>query len=383
MKSDIRFSFHGFQSALFILLGTFLLTACDNEPPVPVIEEPAAEEQAQSLVEPVAVEHAVTEAVEGLTAGMVNPGYQEKPDWFANSFLDIREDIDEAQAAGKRVLLYFYQDGCPYCKKLIETNFSLKDTVTRTRDNYEVIAINMWGDREVTDLSGALITEKGFSKALRVMFTPTLLFMDEQGEVVLRMNGYYPPHKFNAALDYAAEHDGKTPSFREYLAQVAPVPASGKLHGDPSFMAADTDLAARDSGKPLLVMFEQKECGPCDELHQDILQRPESREQLARFDVVVLDMWSKEPVSRADGKQSSVAEWARDLDVKYAPSLVFFDTDNKEVFRTEAYFKAFHVQSSMDYAASKAYLEQTEFQRYIAARAEALEAKGIHIDLME
>jgi hypothetical protein len=37
----------------------------------------------------------------------------------------------------------------------------------------------------------------------------------------------------------------------------------------------------------------------------------------------------------------------------------------------------------MDYAASKAYLEQTEFQRYIAARAEALEAKGIHIDLME
>ncbi len=207
--------------------------------------------------------------------------------------------------------------------------------------------------------------------------------MDEQGEVVLRMNGYYPPHKFNVALDYAAEHGGNNPSFREYLAQVAPVPASGKLHGDPSFLAADTDLAARDSGKPLLVMFEQKECGPCDELHQDILKLPESREQLARFDVVVLDMWSKEPVRRADGKQSSVAEWARELDVKYAPSLVFFDADNKEVFRTEAYLKAFHTQSSMDYVASRAYREQTEFQRYIAARAEALEAKGIHIDLME
>ncbi len=378
MKAGIRFSRHGFQAGLFFLLGIFLLTACDNEPPVPVIEEPVAEEQVQSHVEP-----AATAAVEGLTAGMVNPGYQEKPDWVANSFLDIREDIDEAQAAGKRVLLYFYQDGCPYCKKLLETNFSLQDTVTRTRENYEVIAINMWGDREVTDLSGSSITEKEFSRALRVMFTPTLLFMDEQGEVVLRMNGYYPPHKFNAALDYAAEHGGKNPSFREYFAQVAPVPASGKLHGDPSFMAADTDFAARDSGKPLLVMFEQKECGLCDELHQDILQRPESREQLARFDVVVLDMWSKEPIMRADGKQSSVAEWARDLDVKYAPSLVFFDADNKEVFRTEAYLKAFHVQSSLDYVASKAYREQAEFQRYIATRAEALEAKGIHIDLME
>jgi hypothetical protein len=37
----------------------------------------------------------------------------------------------------------------------------------------------------------------------------------------------------------------------------------------------------------------------------------------------------------------------------------------------------------MDYVASKAYLEQPEFQRYIADRADALEAKGIHIDLMK
>ena len=130
-----------------------------------------------------AVSRPASAAAEQLAAGMVNPGYQEKPDWFANSFLDIREDISEAQDAGKRVLLYFYQDGCPYCKKLLETNFALQDTVTRTRENYEVIAINMWGDREVTDVSGKLTTEKEFSRALRVMFTPTLLFMDEQGEV--------------------------------------------------------------------------------------------------------------------------------------------------------------------------------------------------------
>jgi len=53
------------------------------------------------------------------------------------------------------------------------------------------------------------------------------------------------------------------------------------------------------------------------------------------------------------------------------------------VFRTEAYLKAFHTQSAMDYVASGAYLEQPYFQRYIAARADALEAQGIHVDLME
>ncbi len=357
-------------------LTIWLLAACDGKPPEPVIGEPAA-------LAGVPAQPAVAAPAGELAAGMVNPGYEEKPDWFTNSFLDIREDIAEAQAQGKRVLLYFYQDGCPYCKKLLDTNFALQDTVQRTRGHFEVIAINIWGDREVTDLTGKLTTEKEFARALRVMFTPTMLFMDEQGTVVLRLNGYYPPHKFNAALDYGAQYTGGGPDFRSYLEQVDPAPASGMLHTDPSFLSVSTDLAARSSGKPLLVLFEQKDCAPCDELHADILQRPESRTLLTRFDVVLVDMWSSEPVRRTDGTLSSVAEWATELEVQYAPSLVFFAADNKEVFRTEAYLKAFHIQSAMDYVASQAYLEQPNFQRYIAARADALEAQGIHVELME
>jgi hypothetical protein len=37
----------------------------------------------------------------------------------------------------------------------------------------------------------------------------------------------------------------------------------------------------------------------------------------------------------------------------------------------------------MDYVASGAYLEQPSFQRFISARAEALEAQGVHVELME
>jgi thioredoxin-related protein len=317
-----------------------------------------------------------------LDSGLVNPGYVEKPDWFANSFLDIRDDLGEAASADKRVLLYFYQDGCPYCKKLLDTNFALQETEAKTRKHYDVVAINMWGDREVTGFDGEETTEKEFAKSLRIMFTPTLLFLNEQGNVTLRVNGYYAPHKFSAALDYGIKHNGSAPTFREYFAAVSPAAASGVLHRDPAYLAADSALDAR-SGKPLLVLFEQKECAPCDELHLDILKRPESREQLDRFDVILLDMWSQNPVKRPDGNTTSVAQWARDLNVQYAPSLVFFDGQGAEVFRTEAYLKAFHVQSSMDYVASGTYLEQPSFQRFIAARADALEAQGVHVDIME
>jgi thioredoxin-related protein len=317
-----------------------------------------------------------------LESGMVNPGYEEKPAWFANSFLAILDDVSEAAAAGKRVILYFYQDGCPYCKKLLDTNFSLADTVTRTREKFEVIAINMWGDREVTGFNGEATTEKEFARSLKVMFTPTMLFLNEDGEVVLRLNGYYPPHKFNAALDYAAQHDADAPRFLDYLATLSPTAASGVLHTDASFLAPGTGLDTLAGDRPLLVMFEQHDCAPCDELHLDILKRAESREQLARFDVLVLDMWSNDKLVLANGAETTPAQWARELDIKYAPSLVFFAAGYREVFRTDGYLKAFHIQSAMDYVASGAYLEQPEFQRYISARASALEAKGIHVDLM-
>lgn len=318
-----------------------------------------------------------------LDAGMVNPGYQEQPAWFANSFLDIREDVREAAADDRRVLLYFYQDGCPYCKKLLNTNFALKETETRVRESFSVIAINMWGDREVTGLDGEQTTEKAFAKSLRVMFTPTLLFLDEGGRVVLRVNGYYPPHKFNAAMEYGSMNDGVEPDFRTWYTALSPRPSRGVLHRQHATLPPDSDLAARPGGRPLLVMFEQKDCAPCDELHLDILERPESRAQLARFDVVVLDMWSEDPVRRPDGVTGSEADWARELKVQYAPSLLFFDAAGKEVFRTEAWLRSFHIQSVMDYVASGAYREQPSFQRFIAARADALEAQGVHVDLLD
>lgn len=325
----------------------------------------------------------ITAPDQALQAGMVNPGFHEQPAWFKRSFLDIREDVSEASESHKRVVLYFYQDGCPYCKKLLETNFGLRDIVERTRRYFDVIAINMWGDREVTDFAGNSTTEKQFAATLQVMFTPTLLFLNERGDVLIRLNGYYPPHKFATVIDYVGEHRDTELTFRDYLAKHSPVVARGALHDDAHYLKPPYRLAERAGGKPLLVLFEQQDCAQCDELHADILKRQESTALLSQFDVVLLDMWAATPVQTPRGKQTTASDWSRALNVQYAPTMVLFDASGNEVFRTEAYLKAFHLQSSMDYVLSGAYREQPSFQRYIQARADALEAQGVHIDLME
>src|SRR5947208_1674688 len=46
----------------------------------------------------------------------------EIPRWFTESLLDLRDDLADAAREKKRLLLYFGQDGCPYCTALMKVN---------------------------------------------------------------------------------------------------------------------------------------------------------------------------------------------------------------------------------------------------------------------
>jgi thioredoxin-related protein len=305
----------------------------------------------------------------------------ELPTWFKASFLDLKDDVTAATGADKRLLVYIGQEGCPYCRELIQNNFSQRAIVDYTRHHFDVVAINMWGDAEVTDMDGRRLSEKEFARQLNVRYTPTLLFFDEQGQVALRVNGYYPPHQFNAALRYVAERREKTQSFRDYYATAAPAAASGALHVESYMLRPPYHLGRNAKGKPLLVLFEQKQCADCDALHRNILSLPDTQALLRPFDVVLLDMWATTPVITPQGTALTAATWARQLGLVYAPSAVFFDNTGQEVMRSEGLLKTFHVQSVLDYVGSGAYRRQPELQRFIEERGAALREKGVDIEL--
>jgi len=159
----------------------------------------------------------------------------EYPAWFKESFLEFQLDVEEAAEAGKRLLVVFHQDGCPYCNQLVEVNFAQRDIEQYVRKHFDVVALNMWGDREVVTVGGKPYTEKTFAAALRVQFTPTLLFFDESGKVVLRLNGYQPPGEFKNALRFVAEKRERTGPYREYVKTNAPVKSAGKLNDQTFF----------------------------------------------------------------------------------------------------------------------------------------------------
>jgi thioredoxin-related protein len=288
-----------------------------------------------------------------------NPRAIEIPKWFSESFLDLREDVREAAREGRRLMLYFGQDGCPYCKALMKANFGDPQIEATTRRHFIAVALNIWGDREVTWIDGRVMPEKELARFLGVQYTPTLLFFDEKGEVALRLNGYQPPERFKVALEYARLPRAGRPAYADYLA--------GKAGGTPA--KAEEGLEAHlGKGKPVLVIVSRAGCRECDELEREGLKRAEVVRGLQRFTVV---------------RRDAAGAWARARNVGYAPTLVFLEADGREAFRTEGYLRPFHLGTTVDYVGSGAYRSEPSFQRYLQARADRLRAEGKPVDLWE
>ena len=295
---------------------------------------------------------------------------QDAPPWFAQSLLHLPDDVAEAAHGKKRVMLYFGQPGCPYCKQLMEVNFRQRAIVERMQRDFVALELSIWGDREVTWTDGRATTEKKLAEMLRVQYTPTLVFLDEKGAIALRVNGYYPPARFLAALDVAA---GKA---REPVVSEA---ANPRLNEQPFFL--DTHDLRRK--RPLAVLFETPYCAECDELHRVVFRHPAVLAELAKYDVVRLALSGADVITTPTGRQAKAVDWARSLKVDYVPTLVLFDATGRERLRMEAYFRPFHVAGSLDYVSSGAWRAEPSFHRFLQARADRLRRRGEARDLWD
>ena len=293
----------------------------------------------------------------------------EHPKWFKESFLDLRDDLKEAVQQGKQgIAIYFGQANCPYCKALMEINLTKPDIEKYVRENYEIIPLDIWGSRVVTLLDGTEITEAELAVKENTNFTPSLIFFDELGKEAFKMRGYYKPYRFQAVMKYIVEDFYKTESFRQYLERADPPPrfADEDLNEHEQFYKGPMvlDRRAFPSNKPLAVIFEQRQCHACDQLHSEPLNNEKTRELLKGFELRQLDAWSDTPVVTPRGSRITAREWANRLGIHYMPTTVIFDEQGHEVLRIDSVVKLYRMRSMLSFILSNGYRNFETFQHW-------------------
>jgi len=297
------------------------------------------------------------------------------PAWFKESFLEIADDIDDASEAGKHVLLFFDLNGCPYCDRMLEESFKAGPLSNYIQEHFDVIAINIQGDRDIAFNDEISVTEKELGAILKVYSTPALLFLNADNKTIVRINGYRAPERFQQVLEFVATRSYQTTTLADYL-QAKLDRDVYQLRANPLFSEI-TDLSSVDG--PLMVIFEDGSCYDCNEFHDGILAHEQVRAEIEPFTIVRFDADSNETIKDLYGNETTPAELVRKYDMIYRPGVLVFD-DGNLLRRHDSLTFPHHFKESMRYVAG-GYYQQTDYHSYSQRRTEELLANGVDIDL--
>ncbi len=291
------------------------------------------------------------------------------PDWFKLSLFDLRDDLAETAENGKKgLILYFGQDGCGFCDKQLKVNWGSPDIAAYTRKNFEVVAIDIRGNQEITDLKGQKHKESKFAHLNKFHFTPTIVFIDLKGHEVFRLPGYRSKYQFKAVLEYVANEEYKTQSFRHYLerGQLAEAAGSETLNKHPSFARGPYVFARNKvpAKQKLLVSFEKPKCHACDVMHGDVLSDEKIIALLKKLQAAQIDITKDEGVITPSGHSLKMHEWVKLLNIDYTPNLIFFDEKGMEIIRMDSTSSTHRMTGILEYVLSNDYQKYPTFQAW-------------------
>jgi thioredoxin-related protein len=306
-----------------------------------------------------------------LIGGVTHPA----PDWFKESFLEIADDADEASESGKHLMLFFDLNGCPYCDRMLEESFEAEPLSSYIQANFDVIAINIQGDREIAFNEEISVSEKQLAEILKVRSTPALLFLNQDNKTIVRVNGYRAPQRFQQVLEFVASKSYRSTTLPEYL-QAKLQRNAYQLRDNPLFR--DINDLSSVSG-PLMLVFEDGSCYDCNEFHDGILGDPRVQAEIKPFTVVRLNANSTETIVGVDGNETTAAKLVRQYEMMYRPGVLLFDGANL-IRRHDSLTFPHHFKESLRYVAGGHY-KQTDYRSYSRQRTEDLLEAGVDIDL--
>ncbi len=306
---------------------------------------------------------------------IIGSASHQPPAWFKQSFLEIADDVDDAIDAKKHVMLFFDLNGCPYCDRMLEESFTAEPLSSYIKQHFDVIAINIQGDREIAFNEEITVTEKELGRILKVYSTPALLFLNADNKTIARVNGYRAPERFKQVLEFVTSGSYRRTNLSDYM-QAKLDKNVYQLRANPLFSEV-RDLSSVEG--PLMLIFEDGSCYDCDEFHDGILGHEQVREEIEPFTIVRLNADSTETIIDFHGNETTPAELAKKHELIYRPGVLVFD-EGHLVRRHDSLTFPHHFKESMRYVAGE-YYKQTDYQTYSSQRTEELLAAGVVIDL--
>ncbi len=129
------------------------------------------------------------------------------------NWLTMEEALELQKKEPKKIFMDVYTNWCGPCKMLDKNTFQTKDVAAYINEHYYAVKFNAEGNEEITykektytnpnyDESKANRRNSAheFSRLLQIRAYPTMVFFDEEGNVIAPIQGYLKPQQLELYL---------------------------------------------------------------------------------------------------------------------------------------------------------------------------------------
>lgn len=113
--------------------------------------------------------------------------------------------------------IFFESSNCRDCE--ITHNTLLKNKETRKLlKELDVYQVDLNSDKNIATAKGMILNIKEWTKELNISNTPTIIYFDENGDEVIRVESLFKTFHFQSIIDYVVSDTFKTQKeFQRYL----------------------------------------------------------------------------------------------------------------------------------------------------------------------
>jgi thioredoxin-related protein len=252
--------------------------------------------------------------------------------FFAQSFGDLPDELDEARQAGKQgLMLFFEQQGCPYCERMLKTIFNQPEVQDWYRERFVSIAVDINGDVELRDVDGITLPSKVFAEHRRVKTTPTISFIDLSGaEVYRRTSMVSGVAEFMMMGHYIAEGRYTDTSWKDYAGEHPEIVNSATVQQVVDFRLEAAAATAR--GVNLLLAITRESCSYCAKLRREILA-PMVRggEYVDKVSIREMMMEPDTAITDFSGQVTTTSKFAARYGVSITPTVLLLDASGNSL----------------------------------------------------
>lgn len=133
-------------------------------------------------------------------------------------WIPFDQAITKAQSQKKMVMLAFHAENCPFCRKMDLEVYS-KPEIQQLISDYFIPAKLDLEHNETFLYKGVAMTTERLAAIFKVQGTPTLTFLNEEGDMVAFQPGFIRPELFKKLMVYVGTGKYATMSFSEFTGE--------------------------------------------------------------------------------------------------------------------------------------------------------------------